>query len=238
MTESPKFTRKRGPISTHPLFKGVRRPHPRGFHKAFVPYALEIGYLSQAWNQLHEQLCSIFCQIVSPENSNIASAIWQSVPSDRTQRKMLEVAYLAPGAINKEKHLWAIDDIRYLLKEAETLANQRNDAIHAPFRIGYSPFDKEFDVSPDVMQNNKRAWRFIKSNPETKDILAELVWYRSKANILYRFGLSIWFHLRQTAGSSPQRPQMPALGVSPSRPPPRRKNKPGSVPPQPPSSAE
>jgi hypothetical protein len=117
---------------TSKIPKIARRPSSQQIEKAFAPYALEIGQLARAWNALHDTLGRIFSQIVSPGNYNISGAIWYSTPSDAAQRKMLKAAYLAWGAIDTKTHPRAKEDIKWLIGQVQALADQRNDAIHAP----------------------------------------------------------------------------------------------------------
>jgi hypothetical protein len=84
---------------------------------------------------LHDNLGLIFSQLVRPENNNIPRSIWYSMQSDSAQRKMLKSAYLAPFAIDGKIHPRAKEDIEWLIKEVQTLAVQRNGAIHAPVLI-------------------------------------------------------------------------------------------------------
>jgi hypothetical protein len=127
---------------TSKIVKKPRRPSAKQIEKAFAPYALEIGQLTRAWNALHDNLGQIFSQIVSPLNNNISGAVWYSPTSDAAQRKMLKAAYLAWGAIDTKTHPHAKDDIKWLIDEVQVLADQRNDAIHAPILVG-NPLELE-----------------------------------------------------------------------------------------------
>src|ERR1700738_1842570 len=53
------------------------------------PYSTELGYLAIAWNGLHYHLMSLFALLSEPKNSASAKAVWYSIDSDFSQRKML-----------------------------------------------------------------------------------------------------------------------------------------------------
>jgi hypothetical protein len=185
----------------------------RQIGKAFAPYALEIGQLTRAWNALHDTLGEIFTQIVSPNNANVSRAIWYSILSDKTQRDILKAAYLAWGAIDAKTHPKA------LIKSVDNLGFKRNDAIHAPILVGKSMRTGEMFVSSDIFYGNPRAIKL-----HGKELLLELRWYRMSADVLKRFALSLWFCLKRSDGSWPQRPLLPTLGQTQNHRPSRHKN--------------
>src|ERR1700722_15244380 len=110
----------------------TRRPTKAMTERAFTPYALEIGHLARSWNQLQENLCLIFTRVATADNTNIGRAIWYAVRSDLSQREMLKAVCGAPGAIDKRNRPTALNDIGWLLKTANGLAEQRNAAVHLP----------------------------------------------------------------------------------------------------------
>jgi hypothetical protein len=79
--------------------------------RVFAPYALAIGHLARSWNQLHENLCLIFCRVATRTNTNIGHAIWYDLKSDRVQRGVLKAACGAPGAIDTKNWPTALEDI-------------------------------------------------------------------------------------------------------------------------------
>jgi hypothetical protein len=106
------------------------------------PIALEIGKLVIEWNSLQENLLLIFCEIVTHKVGGPATAVWHSTTNDRAQREMLRAAIETnfiqsqvqktyPHKISQELK----DEYDWLLSQANTLANQRNNAIHSPFII-------------------------------------------------------------------------------------------------------
>ena len=57
-------------------------PSTRQIKAAFRPFAHELGYLAVVWNQLHDNLLSIFVEVLTPADDFAAKAIWYSTDSD------------------------------------------------------------------------------------------------------------------------------------------------------------
>ena len=104
------------------------------------------------------------------------------------------------------------DDIKWLLSKVDKLADQRNDAIHAPLALTSSDAFVGVEVMAAYFDGNPRAIKL-----KDKDILAELRWYRESAEVLRSYALSLWFSLGHPDRSLPQRPEMPLLGQSQSQ---------------------
>src|SRR5215211_6790047 len=96
-----------------------------------APYITALGELVIAWNSLQEQLAELFWTVTGISNGRVPLAIWHAANSDRTQRQMLRAA--AENAFATDKDKKTRDDILWLLDRANSLADQRNDAIHSPF---------------------------------------------------------------------------------------------------------
>jgi hypothetical protein len=186
--------------------KMTKRPTEKQLDKAFAPLALEIGKLNRAWNMLHEHLGSLFAHIVNNSNLSIPLAVWYSTPSDRSQREMLRAAINAFGALDVQKHPTAKDDIKWLLNQCDPLADRRNDALHAPLVITSTDSRKIIEILPHYFLGNPRARKL-----KDKNILDQVRRYRTMAETLRDYALSLWFHLGQQ-DSWPQRPLMPTLG--------------------------
>src|SRR5262245_51452983 len=102
------------------------------FEIHFTPIATELGRLVYAWNELHEHLGHLFDFVVSPKGPGTALAAWRAVESDRTQRTMLRYA-VEHAASRLEKAV--VDEIFWVLEKANSLAEDRNNAIHSPYAI-------------------------------------------------------------------------------------------------------
>src|SRR5271165_2391266 len=58
--------------------------------RAFRPYALALGEIALAWNDLHVSLSFVFCGILSVGNFNFGpfQAVWQQITNDRGTRRL------------------------------------------------------------------------------------------------------------------------------------------------------
>src|SRR5215472_4850499 len=108
----------------------VRWPTDEERKAAFEAYTLAVGKVAHAWNYLHEKLGQVFWVVCGAERE-IALAIWYSTHNDRTQRLMLRAAVLA-CKMDRWPAPQARDDVMWLLDCADSLAEQRNNALHAP----------------------------------------------------------------------------------------------------------
>src|SRR4051812_45544511 len=103
----------------------------------FEPYALALGRVAHSWNRLQEGLGVIFCDVTGLSHK-VGFAIWYSTTNDRAQREMLKKAVEATfdnedersGTLRKQ-------DIMWLLNKVNGIAEQRNNAIHAPCSLAF-----------------------------------------------------------------------------------------------------
>jgi hypothetical protein len=173
---------------------------------AWAPYIILLGKVAHAWNHLQEGIGRLFC-LVSGLCPSIGLAIWHSSKSDRAQREMLEAALSARAADEDwaQKHPKAVEDIRWLLNKTNAVADQRNDAIHAPCSLGIE--GRELEIIPIAFYGNPRAKKL-----RGKDILSEFAWYENSADTLKSFAREIESALMEpTRDPWPNRPQMPTL---------------------------
>jgi hypothetical protein len=185
-------------------------PTQKQLDKAFAPLALEIGKLTRAWNRLHEALGKIFVYALVGRKGHMSPpfAVWYSIRSDLVQRVALRQAIDAPGAIDARVFPSAKEDIVWVLKETDKLSIQRNDALHAPLVMATSDARPGIEIMPEYFAGNPRALAL-----KDKDLLAEICWYRRKAEVLQNFTYTAWLELvLREPGAWPRRPQLPLLG--------------------------
>jgi hypothetical protein len=182
----------------------ARRPTKVMTERVFAPYALAIGHLARSWNQLHENLCLIFCRVATRTNTNIGHAIWYDLKSDRVQRGVLKAACGAPGAIDTKNWPTALEDIDWLLEKTRGVADQRNAALHAPFMVGMETTTREMIIMSDFFPHNPFSKQL-----RGKDILSEISYYRVKCDILKEYAVSIWMALGHSERAWPSRPSWP-----------------------------
>jgi len=169
----------------------------------FKPYASEIGQLSLAWNSLHENLAHLFWFAIGPERGRLSFAIWNKLSNDRLQRDILKTVIEA-RAFHSE-HL--TKEILWLLKQVDSLSEQRNVGIHAPLTTLTDLETGITRVAPLDFFGNKRA----KSLKE-KEILKELTQACEMADTLSRFAVELIPCISGRRHPSwPERPELPFL---------------------------
>lgn len=173
---------------------------------------LAIGRVAYTWNGLHESLAYLFWAVLKIENGVIPFSIWHSVGSDRTQREMLLAATKASGFAKATE-----DEIIWLLKHTLNLAENRNNALHAPIWVLTNL--NGHVVEPNDLFLNPRAKKL-----RGKDLLIELEWYAATAETLMGFAHGIAHSISLSAQHSlPQRPLLPSLGQKSQKGSPRKK---------------
>jgi hypothetical protein len=101
--------------------------------------------LAVVWNQLHDNLLSIFVEVLTPADDFAAKAIWYSTDSDFQQRKMLRAlieldtqTLFHHPLLAREPRLEPFqgEAIFWILNQIEKpLRHQRNNALHAPLML-------------------------------------------------------------------------------------------------------
>jgi hypothetical protein len=189
------------------------RPSAEEISKNLQPYVAQLGLLVFAWNKLQDNLAALFWFITGIPNGIIPFAIWNTIESDRTQRKMLEAATKAAvSALNAKEELKNTrvkDDILWLIHQTDSLADQRNDAIHSPywFVIGPGPMT----MVPNDFQSHPRAKK-LKMKLEHKTLLEEFKWCNESADALATFAKRLTMSLRNQEIAWPDRPKLPNRG--------------------------
>jgi hypothetical protein len=179
---------------------------------ALEPYFSALGRVAHSWNHLHEELGKLFCSVSDLELHH-GMAIWHKLKSDRSQRDILQGAISARA----QEEDWTqhrpnvVEAIGDLLNEVNTLADRRNNAIHAPCSAALDGNSKDFEIVPITFFGNDKARRLI-----GKDILEEFRWYERSANALKIYTtncrLAVDARLMQ-----PEKPPLPTRGQA-SRP--------------------
>lgn len=172
---------------------------------AFRPYAIEIGFFVNAWNDLQQALRDMFCTLV---HVRAAAAIWNAVPHDRSQRAMIRAA--AEATIKPENPL--LEEIIWLLKRVDEFGQQRDNVVHSPMAFILGTEKSEF--MPNWLTGHERATKLHKGLAGEK-LISELKRYRKKAIILFNHthSLSVCVSCLLASGTSiplPDRPTLPS----------------------------
>jgi hypothetical protein len=180
----------------------VKFPTDEDLHAAFGPYVAAIGKVVHAWNYLHEKLGQLFVVVVGTERA-ITLGIWYSTRSDRAQRNMLRAAVLAsPGDRWKPRLLTVREDMLWLLDQADSLAEQRNNAVHIPCAAATDEHGTEMVAA------------FFGSNPRVHKLrgirlLDEFAWCERSAEILTRYTMGLETTITFDTYPCPRRPPLP-----------------------------
>lgn len=179
---------------------GLSRLSRSEVRKHLKPYADEIGQATLAWNSLHENLCLLFWFAIGP--GPVPHAIWNRLSSDRTQRDILKTAVEA-GAFLENRQRFS-DDVLWLLKQVDQLAEHRNVAIHAPLTTLTNVATGKTTVEPEDFYGNKRAKQL-----KGKDIIGQLKWCAEGAALLSYFAADLIATMNEPPESWPDRPSLP-----------------------------
>jgi len=176
-------------------------PHPDVVRKHLDPYATEIGHIAIAWNRLHENLALLFWHAIGPGAAPFA--IWNTLGSDRTQREVLRAAVQANAFSGRSDRKRISEDALWLLKQADKLADQRNDAVHGPITTLTDTLTGETTVAPQTFFGNRRAKKL-----EKKDLISEFIWYRKSIETLSSYAADL-IRERPSSTTWPAKPQLP-----------------------------
>jgi hypothetical protein len=169
----------------------------------FTPYGVELGYVVFSWNQLHDNLASLFGVIFTPLQDRSAALnssfyrmaldVWHSTNNDYIQRAMLREA-LRQATITPEQR----EAIESALNEIDnSLRHKRNAAIHSPLMFTTAVIEdavKTF-IEPSIwsVSPNAKAMRKSLEKRSTEaifsrqELIEELKWYGALADSLGRY---------------------------------------------------
>jgi hypothetical protein len=83
-----------------------------------------------------------------------------------------------------------LQDVLWLLDQAQRLADRRNDPMHSPFILSYGA-SGGVTVVPAVFLGHPRAGKL-----QGKNVLMEFEWYRDCARILADFAYELFYCLK------------------------------------------
>jgi hypothetical protein len=178
---------------------------------AFRKHTHELGYLALAWNQLHHNLSLIFGFLLKSQDRYAAQAIWHSLESDFTQRKMLRALLTLDTQLpfpqrmplpktQREEILWILNQID------NDLRHKRNNAIHAPLTLARMVENGKVKplVEAHLNPQNPRAHPL-----RGRDLLQEFRSYADHAEMLATYSSAIRRALTVEKVPWPDRPRSP-----------------------------
>jgi hypothetical protein len=184
----------------------IKPPTPGQNRQLFRPYAVALGQLVYAWNNMHLNLSELFEVVVKAPSKRLGIAVWYSVDNDFLQRKMLF------AAIDKATHLTnqQRDDLKWALKKIDaSLRHSRNDSIHSPLAFLHDT-DGGITIIPDFASDSPRA-RSLWSNTGPSQSLLKYV--REQTKLAERLSSFFFKASRSIPAPSrepwPQKPELP-----------------------------
>jgi hypothetical protein len=194
--------------------------------KTFRPYAIALGQIALAWNELHQALALLFCNVMGGGFVNQFLAVWNAIKNDRAQRAILKAA--AHGNINSgmppERADRLFRDIEWINARANEIEDARDDALHSPLFAA----DETQRAIPLTGLGHPRAEKLLLR----RNLLAEFRWCRDSARTLTEFAYALDAAAGGLGPPWPDRPKMPNRGetntqrrppptppIEPSRPP-------------------
>jgi hypothetical protein len=177
-------------------------------HEAIEAYCVAVGLVVYEWNELHERLARLFA-LVREGDRRETLAEWYAIRSDTKQREKLRCAIIETTSGRWKKSPRAPGDLKWLLGRADKLANDRNNAIHAPCSL-YLRGDGSSEVKAAVRSANAGNWRA--KDLEGEDLLTEFHWCAAYALRLGQFAERL-----APAMASPDHYEWPVRPKIPSR---------------------
>ena len=170
--------------------------------EAFEAYSLAVGQVAYTSNDLQAELGQLFATVTGMD-ARMALSVWYSSVSDRVQRDMLKAAI---AASSEERWLprlqTAKSDLIWLMKTVNSLADKRNNAIHAPTTMVTTSSGSELIASISAYINGHPRAR----NLWGKRLLSEFSWCAERADALKDFTKQATLALSDGLTTWPDRP--------------------------------
>ena len=164
----------------------------------FHELAQATGELAFVWNDLGMVLSDLFHALTRIPNGLAADAVWNSIPSDKSQRKMIKsLAKLEALGYDLKSELKA--EIIWCLKEIGNLELLRNSAIHSPV---YE--DHKGAIVAWYELGHPRA-----TDLANRDLLKEFGWFYDAAVVLRQYCEQLSDAVRRPHEPLPTRPDLP-----------------------------
>ena len=178
--------------------------------KQLAPYLIELGLVVVSWNELHDELGQLFPIVTDAASRDRALEIWHSKKSDSDQRKLmrskLRSALSDLPRAKQEGTEWvrrAREEIEWILERADSLADQRNNAVHSPL-IGELEANK-WKLTSFTFFGHPRAKKLA-----GKELLSQFTWYWRTFRVLraYAQHVRLALYIKPYPGW-PERPSLP-----------------------------
>ena len=184
----------------------------------FKPYALAIGQVLLAWNDLHERLSTLFAESLGPTHF-FAFTIWHSIRSDYSKRQVMRAMINELTKAHTKERPKLVEEVIWILNCCDELEGKRDDAAHTPlYHYEYGLLNSpNILAEPNILHvgigvqanysfENPRARRFIRQN---RDVLVEHKHTRERICILRDYVIAIDYAWMNAHVPWPDRPRLP-----------------------------
>jgi hypothetical protein len=183
----------------------------------FKPYAVAIGELILAWNDLHERLATLFAQAMVGAKVKQSLSVWHKTRADMAKRGLLKAAIKNLSESELKGRPNVVEEIGWILEVADALEGPRDDSAHGPlYASPLSIFDMDnvllsrniFDlkVAPNTAFGNPRALRLSKDAP---NLLRDFRYAKRRILILRDYVIAIDTAWQNAHSPWPDRPDLP-----------------------------
>jgi hypothetical protein len=158
--------------------KSPKGPRWKPKHQRFTedelrPYALAVGQVALAWNDLYEIMAQLFCTLSGGGWVSKHLAVWHSQTMDRPKRELLRATVEYLTADEEARFPKMRESVIWIADEAQRLEDARNNTVHLPLVLlrggALTQAARERGIKvPDVMvhtlNNHPRAKRMLQKN--------------------------------------------------------------------------
>jgi hypothetical protein len=194
--------------------------------KIFRPYALALGQMNMAWNDLHLSLCQLFCTLMGGGDIGKFLAIWSNIPQDRVQRDVLLAVAKLDHNVMRAPDNKLLKSIEWICSTTTAHEDYRNDIIHSPLMAhGIA----KPAIVPVTGLRHKRAKKLLGRG----DLLRNIRRHRDIYEAIRNFAVELDAAMSRTrVGPWPNIPQLPPTPATQakSQPPQTRATKPARPP--------
>jgi hypothetical protein len=162
-------------------------------------HSAKVGRAVNKWNNLHDELGTIFADLVNANDHPVGLTAWHALRSDNTQRTMLRA--VAKAVLPEDTRF--IGDLCWVLGEADQLAGTRNNYIHAGFICFFD--EGTMHLIPDHFRGNPNAEKLL-----GKDLPKDLDQLQFDLTMLEDFAIKLR-GFRLVEDDHPQWPDRPTL---------------------------
>jgi hypothetical protein len=152
----------------------------------YQPLALALGQVALAWNDSHGHFGFVFETLMAPRQDTGTAQIWHSLAQDRALRQMLKAAIIFKHPAIRQSFPTALDDVCWMINQAEALEDARNDIVHSPVMRLPGKQGEPVVVRPW----NSGQYRATKLG-KRPDLLLEFLWCRDTALTLRDYASSM-----------------------------------------------